>query len=58
MGRAIVPLTAPDLPDLDHLVTGRLEQRSELHDHRRTFGFLIDEGTLRLVSSGHTAVSG
>lgn len=45
--RAMVPLIAPDLPDLDDLVAGRLERQSVLYDRRKDFRFLIDEAALR-----------
>jgi transcriptional regulator with XRE-family HTH domain len=45
--RAMVPLLAPDLPDLDELVAGRLERQSVLYDRTKSFRFLLHEAALR-----------
>jgi transcriptional regulator with XRE-family HTH domain len=45
--RAMVPLIAPRLPDLDDLVVGRLARQQVLYDRTKSFRFLLDEAVLR-----------
>jgi transcriptional regulator with XRE-family HTH domain len=45
--RAMVPLIAPTLPDLDDLVRGRVERQQALYDQTKSFRFLLDEAVLR-----------
>jgi transcriptional regulator with XRE-family HTH domain len=45
--RAMVPLVAPSLPDLDDLIRGRAERQHVLYDRSKSFRFLLDEAVLR-----------
>jgi transcriptional regulator with XRE-family HTH domain len=45
--RAMVPLVAPSLPDLDDLVPGRAERQRVLYERTKSFRFLLDEAVLR-----------
>jgi Domain of unknown function (DUF5753) len=45
--RALLPLLAATLPDLDDLVAGRLERQAVLYDRSKAFRFLLHEAALR-----------
>jgi transcriptional regulator with XRE-family HTH domain len=45
--RAMIPLVAPTLPDVDDLVTGRLERQRVIYDPGKSFRFLLHEAALR-----------
>ncbi|MGI0129503.1 MAG: helix-turn-helix domain-containing protein, partial [Thermoplasmata archaeon] len=45
--RAMVPLIAPTLPDLDDLIAGRAERQRVLYDSSKSFRFLLHESALR-----------
>ena len=45
--RAMVPLIAPDLPDLNDLVAARAERQRVLYDSSKRFRFLLHESAIR-----------